>query len=99
MAGLFLIIAQCEGKPSAFLVKRDCPGLQVEPITGMLGFRSAMLAKIQLKDCQIPIENLVGRIGFGFSHVAGMALDQGRYCIGWGCLGLAEDANRDDCEY
>ena len=90
LADVFLIIAQCEGKPSAFLVERECPGFSVEPITGMLGFRSAMLAKLHMEDCAIPLENLVGRVGFGFSHVAGAALDHGRYCVGWGCLGLAE---------
>ena len=90
LADVFLIIAQCEGKPSAFLVEKKCPGLVVEPIAGMLGFRSAMLAKLHMEDCAIASESLVGRVGFGFSHVAGVALDLGRYCVGWGCLGLAE---------
>ena len=43
-----------------------------------------------MDDCQIPAENLVGRIGFGFSAIANTALDHGRYCVGWGCLGLAQ---------
>lgn len=89
VANLFLIIAQCDGKPSAFLVERSSPGFSTEPITGLLGFRSAMLAKVHLNECQIPEDNLVGRVGFGFSHVAGAALDHGRYCVGWGCVGLA----------
>lgn len=90
VANLFLIIAQCEGKPSAFLVERNSPGFSTEPITGLLGFRSAMLAKVFMNECQIPAENLVGRVGFGFSHVASTALDHGRYCVGWGCLGLGQ---------
>ncbi len=89
-ATLFLVFAKVEGKAAAFLVERGCQGLSTEPITGMLGFRSAMMADVHLKDCCIPVENLLGRIGFGFSHVAGAALDQGRYCIAWGCLGLAQ---------
>ncbi len=40
-AGLFLILAQVEGKPTAFLVERERDGFTTEPITGMLGFRSA----------------------------------------------------------
>ena len=87
-AGLFLILAQVEGKPTAFLVERERDGFTTEPITGMLGFRSAMLAELRMDDCRIPAENLIGRPGFGFSHVMGTALDQGRYCIAWGCLGL-----------
>lgn len=90
VASLFLVVAQVEGKPTAFLVERERTGLATEPITGMLGFRSAMLADVHLEDCRIPAENLLGRVGFGFSHVAGAALDHGRYCVAWGCLGLAQ---------
>ena len=53
LADLFLIIAQCEGKPTAFLVERKTPGFTIEPIQGMLGFKSAMLAKLYLHDCLI----------------------------------------------
>ncbi len=88
VAELFLIFAQCEGKPSAFLVEKNSPGFSVKPINGLLGFRSAMLAELQMKACQIPEKNLIGRVGFGFSHVANSALDYGRYTIAWGCVGL-----------
>jgi len=90
IADVFMIIAQCEGKPSAFLVERNTPGFSTEPINGMLGFRSAMLATLHFENCRIPEENLVGRIGFGFSHIAGTALDHGRYCVAWGSVGLAQ---------
>jgi len=88
VAELFIIFAQCEGKPTAFLVEKNSPGFSVKPINGLLGFRSAMLAELQMKACQIPEKNLIGRIGFGFSHVANSALDYGRYTIAWGCVGL-----------
>jgi alkylation response protein AidB-like acyl-CoA dehydrogenase len=90
VATLFVIFAQSEGKSVALLVERSCDGFSSSPITGMLGFRSAMLADIYLDDCKIPVTNLLGRVGFGFSHVAGAALDQGRYSVAWGCLGLAQ---------
>ena len=32
----------------------------------------------------------MGRVGFGFSHVAGTALDHGRFCVAWGSVGLAQ---------
>ncbi|MEE3257884.1 MAG: acyl-CoA dehydrogenase family protein [Candidatus Latescibacterota bacterium] len=99
VADLFLIIAQCNGKATAFLVERDSPGFSSNAITGMLGFRAAMLAKLSMDECRIPAANLVGRIGFGFSHVAGVALDHGRYCVGWGCLGLAEACLHASLEY
>lgn len=88
-ANLLLVIAKAEGKAAAFLVERGTEGFSTEPITGMLGFRSAMLADVYLENCRVPGDHLVGRVGFGFSHVAGAALDHGRYCVAWGCLGLA----------
>lgn len=90
MATLFLLFAQCEGEAVALLVERDTPGLTVKPITGMLGFRASMLAALHLDECRVPAENLVGPVGFGFSHVASAGLDLGRYSTAWGCVGLAQ---------
>ena len=90
IADLFLVFAQCEGKPAAFLVERNSPGLSIQPIFGMLGVRASMLAQLRMHECRIPKENLVGRVGFGFSHVASTALDYGRYSVAWGCVGIAQ---------
>lgn len=90
VAGLFLIFARYQGKPLALLVERDCPGLSIVPISGMLGTRAALLAELHLDNCQIPQENLVGKSGFGFSHVLSSALHVGRYSVAWGCSGIAQ---------
>jgi glutaryl-CoA dehydrogenase (non-decarboxylating) len=90
IADVFLVFAQWEGKPSAFLVEKDSPGLSVVPIFGMLGTRASMLAELHFNNCLIPQENLLCRQGFGFSHVASSALDAGRYSVGWGCIGIAQ---------
>jgi glutaryl-CoA dehydrogenase (non-decarboxylating) len=90
IADVFLVFAQYEGKPSAFLVEKNSPGLSIKPISGMLGVRASMLAELHLNDCRIPQENLVCRQGFGFSHVASSALDYGRYSVAWGCVGIAQ---------
>ena len=42
---------------------------------------------------------MVGRPGFGFSHVGGTALDHGRFCIAWGALGLIEACIAASLEY
>ncbi len=91
-ANLILVIAKVNEKPTGFLVERNMPGFSSEPIYGMLGFRSANIARLIMRDVIIPPENLVGKVGFGFSHIAGTALDHGRYCVGWGCVGLAQAA-------
>lgn len=90
LAGLFLVFARCEGRPAAFLVARETPGLTVTPIDGMLGLRAAMLAELKLEDCRVAEENLVGKVGYGVSHVAASALDWGRYGVAWGCVGIAQ---------
>ncbi|NMG06759.1 acyl-CoA dehydrogenase family protein [Brasilonema sp. UFV-L1] len=90
IADVFLVFAQCSGKPSAFLVEKNSPGLSIQPISGMLGVRASMLAELHFRDCRIPQENLVGKLGFGFSYVASSALDYGRYSVAWGCVGIAQ---------
>lgn len=89
-AHVFLVFAQCEGKAAAFLVERNTPGFSIKPISCMLGTRASMLAEIDIEGCRIPKENLVGRVGFGIDAVASYALDQGRYTVAWGCVGMAQ---------
>ncbi|MEE9367709.1 MAG: acyl-CoA dehydrogenase family protein [Pontiella sp.] len=99
VADVFLIFAQVDGKSTAFLVERDTLGFRTEPIGGMLGFRSALLAEVHMESCRIPAGNRVGNIGFGFSHVGGAALDHGRFCVGWGSLGLLQGCVNACLEY
>lgn len=90
IADIFLIFAQCEGKPTAFIIEKNTPGLSVKAIFGMLGTRASMLAELYLNDCRVPRDNLVCKEGFGFSHVASSALDYGRYSVAWGCIGITQ---------
>ncbi|MBF0439448.1 MAG: acyl-CoA dehydrogenase family protein [Magnetococcales bacterium] len=99
IADLFLVFAQFEGKPVAFLVEKDRVGFSSKPLAGLLGFRSAMLASLTFDGCIVPEENMVGRPGFGFSHVAGAALDHGRFCVGCGCVGLSRACLEASLDY
>lgn len=90
IADLFLVFAQVEGLPTAFLVERDNIGLEIKPIEGLLGARASMIAEIDFKNCRIPKGNLVGSLGTGLSHVALASLDYGRFTIAWGCVGLGQ---------
>lgn len=89
-ADLFLVFARCHEGVAAFLVEKDRPGFSRRPISGLLGLRAAMLAELHFDECLIPRENLLGAVGFGFSHVAQSALDLGRYCVACGCVGIAQ---------
>ena len=89
-ADVFLVLAGSDEGPIALLLPRDAPGLSIEPINGILGCRGYMLARLRTDDCRLPPECLVGRAGFGLSHVVAVALDTGRYNLAWGCVGLAQ---------
>jgi alkylation response protein AidB-like acyl-CoA dehydrogenase len=89
IADVFLVFAQYEGRHTAFLVERDTPGLNVLPLTGLLGLRGSLLAELTFTDCRIPAADLVGRPGTGLTFVASSALDVGRYSTAWGSVGLA----------
>jgi glutaryl-CoA dehydrogenase (non-decarboxylating) len=88
IADLFLALARCGDKPTAFLIERGRPGLSAEPISGLLGVRASMVAQINFQRCEIPRENLVGREGFGLMSVILTALDLGRYGVAWGSVGI-----------
>ncbi len=88
IANLFLIFARCEGKPIALLVERETPGLEITPLQDLYGTRASMLAELKLEECRVPRENLIGKPGFGLSHIASSALDEGRYTVAWGCVGI-----------
>jgi glutaryl-CoA dehydrogenase (non-decarboxylating) len=99
VADLFLIFCRIDGQSTALLVERADEGISTSPIKGMLGFRSAMLAELTMDHCRVPASNIIGSTGFGFSHVAGLALDHGRFSVAWGALGLMEGCIEACLEY
>jgi alkylation response protein AidB-like acyl-CoA dehydrogenase len=84
-ADVFLVFGMLGPQSVAFLVPRDSPGLTIQPIDDMLGFRAAGLAELQLTDVFVPAANIVGKPGFGLSHVAAFGLHRGR--VGTACSG------------
>ncbi|MDQ4126200.1 MAG: acyl-CoA dehydrogenase family protein [Actinomycetota bacterium] len=88
-ADVFLVVGRAEGGTVAALVPRSAEGLSLRPVEGQLGLRAAMLAEVVMERCRVPKEATVGRVGFGFSHVASTTLDHGRYSVAWGCVGIA----------
>ena len=99
IADYFLVFAQVNKKPTAFLLGRDTIGLEIKPIKGMYACRSAMLVELILTNCKINEHNIIGRVGFGFSHVANTALDFGRFAIAWGAIGLGQACLNASLDY
>ena len=99
IADLFLVFARCGGQVTALLVPAATGGLTRQPMTTVVGTRAAHLAELTFAACRVPADHLVGRVGFGFSHVASTALDHGRYSVAWGAVGIAQACLDASLEY
>jgi glutaryl-CoA dehydrogenase (non-decarboxylating) len=72
---------------SAFIVEREFPGVETATIHGKLGVRAGNTGSISLQDVAVPVANRLGEEGEGFK-IAMSALDNGRYTVAWGSVGL-----------
>ena len=93
-ADLCLLFAQTDAALkhrgiAAFLVPTATPGFSAEKVEGKTGLRSAHTAHLTLKDVEIGDEYLLGEVGQGFK-IAMSALDNGRYGVAAGCVGVAQ---------
>ena len=93
VAQLAIVIAQTDRenprKMAAFLVETDLAGFEARTMHGKLGLRSSNTAELFLANVEVPEDALMGEVGDGFK-VAMSALDNGRYSVGAGCLGIAQ---------
>lgn len=76
---------------SAVLVEDGTPGLSFGAREEKMGWRSQPTAQVQFDDCKVPLENLLGEEGQGFSY-AMKGLDGGRLNIAASALGGAQEA-------
>ncbi len=76
---------------SAFIVEKDFPGFSVGRIEDKMGIKGSQTAELIFTDCEVPVENLLGREGEGFK-IAMMTLDRTRPGIGAQALGIAQGA-------
>ncbi len=76
---------------SAVVVEDGAPGLSFGALEDKMGWRSQPTRQVQLDDCAIPADNLIGEEGRGFSY-AMAGLDGGRLNISACSLGAAQAA-------
>jgi len=74
---------------TAFLLERGMAGLSTGTLHGKLGIRAGNTGLINLDDVVVPEEHRIGEEGEGFL-VAMSAIDQGRYTVAAGAVGLAQ---------
>jgi alkylation response protein AidB-like acyl-CoA dehydrogenase len=83
---------------ACFLVPTDSEGFTTQEIHGKLGLRSSDTAEISLDSVEVPDDAMLGEIGDGFK-VAMSALDNGRYSVAAGCVGICEGCVQASVEY
>jgi butyryl-CoA dehydrogenase len=94
VAGLAIVFAQTDRSKGhrgigAFLVDRGTPGFSTRDMHGKLGLRASNTGELRLEDCRIPKDQVLGKVGEGFK-VAMSALDNGRYSVAAGCVGICQ---------
>jgi L-prolyl-PCP dehydrogenase len=93
-AQLFVIFANLDPSKgangvSAFLVERDTPGLMVGQKLHKMGLRTSPMAEVALVDCEIPLENLLGKEGGG-QAIFTTSMEWERTCILASHLGMMQ---------
>lgn len=74
---------------TAFVLERGMAGLTTGTLHGKLGIRAGNTGTIQMQDVRVPLENRIGEEGEGFL-IAMSAIDQGRFTVAAGNVGLAQ---------
>ncbi len=86
------------GGTTAFIVEKTFDGFTVGKKEDKLGIRSSDTCSLVLEDCKIPVENVLGEVGKGFS-IAMNALDNSRIGIAAQALGIAQGAFEASLKY
>ncbi len=76
---------------SAFIVEKGTPGFRPGKKENKLGLRASDTSELIFEDCEIPAENLLGKLGEGFIDSM-RVLDGGRISIAALSLGIARGA-------
>ena len=102
-AGAFIVIARTGGEQrgrglSAFIVEKDAPGFIIGREEDKMGLRASNTVSLIFEDCKVPVENLLGEEGEGFT-VAMTALDSGRIGIAAQAVGIARAAYAEAVNY
>jgi alkylation response protein AidB-like acyl-CoA dehydrogenase len=56
----FLVYAKVDGRITAFVVDRDCPGFSTSQHIDKLGMRGSTMSELIFEDCRVPAANLLG---------------------------------------
>jgi len=83
---------------AAFLIETKAAGFHAQKMKGKLGLRASDTGELFLENVRVPDSARLGEIGEGFK-IAMSALDNGRYGVASGCVGIAQHALDCSIEY
>jgi alkylation response protein AidB-like acyl-CoA dehydrogenase len=90
----FLVFAKTDPKAkpayagiSCFMLTREMAGLTTGSYHGKLGVRAGSTGWVKMENVAVPVENRIGEEGEGFK-IAMSCIDNGRYTVAAGALGL-----------
>ncbi len=99
----FLVVAKTDPDAghrgmTAFIVTRDMPGVTTGDIHGKLGVRAGSTGWVAMQDVEVPVANRLGEEGEGFK-IAMASLDNGRYTVATGAVGLIRACLEESIKY
>jgi len=99
-ADVFTVFAKIDNDrvQSAFIVERNFPGIVFNPEENKMGIKGSSTRQIFFNDCQVPVENLLGKRGEGF-RIALNILHMGRIKLGANVIGSAKTAINYSVKY
>ena len=85
----FQVYAKVDGRITAFIVDRDCPGFTTSHHIDKLGMRGSTMSELIFEDCRVPAANLLGEEGHGVVHMM-RNLEIERLALGAMSVGIAD---------
>jgi acyl-CoA dehydrogenase len=95
IADIFIVMAvtdsklKARGGITAFVVEKETPGLSIGSIHNTMGMRGSHQGEVIFRDAVVPVENVIGKIGQGFT-VALQTLEDGRIEVAALAVGMAD---------
>lgn len=102
-AHVYIVIAMTDKSQgtkgiSAFIIEEGTPGFSIGKKEKKLGIRGSSTCELIFENCEIPKENLLGKVGKGFG-IAMKTLDGGRIGIAAQAVGIAQGAMDETIKY
>ncbi len=83
---------------TAFVIETDIPGVTAADIKGKMGSRATSTGWVNCQDVRVPLSHRIGEEGEGFK-IAMSCLDNGRYTVGSGCVGVIRASQDASVKY